>query len=321
MDTSDINEPGKFELLIENGVVFTIALTASREGMNSRYAIEMTICPQGNVTVTSEGKPSVDWDISESTELGIEAFPYGGSFGLILQQNDNEQEIDPADYDISWKEDKEHLTLTIDKPQQGIYRLRYTFEDIEDCQKGFAVLDIHTFVPAPPQPGVVNTATPASPVVNRGLSVGGNDAVFNKRILSYRNGINTMSKEDETLLEDSRWSDTKTFLLASGAPGELHTAYEKLQNTLLSGFTKLKAVQKAQVIRLLMYATAYYIDRLIVASPDKVPAISGKFIKAASEAINTQKDGLQQWSQVWNTDGVVTPENEKTVAAYKALIA
>ncbi|TWV98664.1 hypothetical protein [Chitinophaga pinensis] len=332
--TTDINETPKFELLIENGVVFTLVLTASREGMNSKYALEITICPQGNVKVTSKGKSSIDWDITKSPELEIEAFPYGGSFGLILQQNDNEQELDPAEYDITWKQDKEHLTLTIQQPQAGIYRLRYTFEDIENCEKGFAILEIHTFVPSNPQPKDKETGTETPPIVppvasaastpaavSRGLSAGGNDAVFNKRILSYRSGINAMSKEDDTLLEDSRWSDTKTFLLASGAPEELHAAYERLQGVLQTGFSKLKVAQKAQMIRLLIYATAYYMDRLIAASPDKVPAIARKLIKAAGESITLQKDGAQQWSQIWSSEGIVTAENEKTVSAYKAMIA
>lgn len=321
-DTTDINEPGKFELLVENGVVFTITLTASREGMSSKYAIEMTICPEGNVQVTSNGKPVIDWDVSQQSELGIEAFPYGGSFAMVLKQNDNEQELDPTEYDINWKEDKEHLTLTIKQPQTGLYQLRYTFEDIEDCQKGFAILDIHTKVSTEPQPSPVNRDGGPSPAVDKGLTGGAGDAaIFNKRILSYRSGVNAMSKEDETLLEDNRWSDTKAFLLASGAPEELHAAYEKLQATLQTGFTKLKVAQKAQVIKLLIYATAYYIDRLVVVSPDKVPAIAKKLIKAASESVSAQKDGTQQWSQIWSDTGIITTENEKTVAAYKGLIA
>jgi hypothetical protein len=130
-----------------------------------------------------------------------------------------------------------------------------------------------------------------------------------------------MAKEDETLKDDSRWTDTKSFLLASGAPEVLHVGYEKLQTTLQAGFTKLKAAQKAQVIRLLVYATAYYVDRLIAESPEKVPAIARKLVKTAAESITTQRDGLAQWQQVWNTTGIVTAENEKTVNTYKGLIA
>lgn len=321
-DTSDINEPGKFELLVENGVVFTITLTASREGMSSKYAIEMTICPQGKVQVTSNGKPVVDWDVSQQSELGIEAFPYGGSFAMVLKQNDNEQELDPTEYDINWKEDKEHLTLAIKQPQTGLYQLRYTFEDIEDCEKGFAILDIHTRVSTAPQPVPVNRDVSPSPATGHGPAGSTVDAaVFNKRILSYRSGVNAMSKEDDSLLADSRWADTKAFLLAGGAPEDLHTAYEKLQATLQTGFTKLKVAQKTQVIKLLIYATAYYIDRLVVASPDKVPAIAKKLIKAAGESVGAQKDGAQQWAQIWTDAGIITQENEKTVAAYKGLIA
>ncbi|MBW8682912.1 hypothetical protein [Chitinophaga rhizophila] len=319
-DTADINEVVELELLVENGVVFTIRLTASRDGMHSTYAQEIVICPQGNVKVTSNGKDSVDWNISSGEELDIEAAPYGGSFALVLQQNDSEQEIDPADYDISWKGDRERLTLSIEDPQQGTYRLRYTFEDVEDCQKGFAILDIHTFQSSDTEPVSPVTDNNVPPVVIKSLSAGSNDALFNKRILSYRGGLNAMSKEDDTLLEDSRWSDTKTFLLASGAPEELHAAYERLQGALQSGFGKLKAVQKAQVVRLLIYATAYYIDRLIVASPDKIPAIARKLIKNAAETISAQKEGIQQWSQVWTDQDIATPDNEKTVATYNGLI-
>lgn len=314
-DTTDINELVEFELLKEMGVVFTIVLTASREGMDSHYSGEITICPQGDVKVTSNGKDTVDWDITESNEVEIEATPFGGSFDLILQQNDNQEDVDFSGYDVNWKGDKEHATLIVYEPQAGTYLLKYTFEDLPDCEKSFATLKINALVPSDKQP-VVDTDTNPD---NRSLS--GNDAVFNKRILGYRNELKAMSKEDEALQEDTRWSDTRNFLLASGTPEALHAGYEKLQTTLQTGFTKLKAAQKGQVIRMLIYATAYYIDRLIATSPDKVPAIAKKLIKTAGESIAAQKDGVAQWQQVWTTSGIATAENEKTVNTYKGLIA
>jgi len=319
-DTTDLNENVKFELLNQFGVVFNVELTASREGMDSKYSVEITICPSGKVQVTSNESSSVDWDITESNEIGVEAFPYGGSFSLILRQNDTERDVDPSEYDISWNEDRKNLTLSVDKPELGIYQLTYFF-DIEKCEGASAVLDIHTFVPNSNGPRVENLNTNTNPVVDRDIAPAADAAALNKRILSYRSGINAMSKEDESLLEDTRWSDTKTFLLASGAPEELHAGYEKLQSALQTGFSKLKVAQKAQVIRMLIYATAYYIDRLIAASPDKVPSIARKLIKSAAESIAAQKDGVAQWEQIWNAKGISTSSNEKTVSAYKALIA
>jgi hypothetical protein len=320
-DTTDLEAPGVFELLVENGVVFTVVLTAAREDKSSEYSSEFTICPQGNVSVTSDGKDSVDWDITQRNEIAIEAAPYGGSFDLILQQNDNEEQIDRSGYDVTWNEDKKNATLTVYEPQAGTYRLRYTFEEVEDCKESSAVLVLNTFIPdeEEPTPEPTDTDTDTDPVIERGITPN-TDAAFNKRMLSYRGGINAMSKEDEALAEDSRWSDTKTFLLASGTPEELHAGYEKLQTVLQAGFTKLKARQKAQVIKLLIYATAYYIDRLIAATPEKVPSIARKLVKAAAVTISTQKDGIAQWQEVWGPYGIETPENEKTVAVYKALI-
>jgi hypothetical protein len=318
-DTTNLNEIVEFELERKHGVVFSIALTASREGMQNQFSKEITICPLGDVRVTSNGKDTADWDISDTDEIGIEATPYGGAFSLILQQNDNQEPIDPSGFDVTWKEDKKHAMLKVYDPQTGIYFLEYTFDDVKDCIESTGRLTINAVVPADNEPEV-NTDTAADPNANA-RSLVNNDAVFNKRFLGYRDGVNKMAKEDETLAEDSRWTDTKSFLLASGAPEVLHMGYEKLQTTLQTGFTKLKAAQKAQAIRLLVYATAYYIDRLIAESPEKVPAIARKLIKTAAESIIAQRDGLAQWQEVWNTTGIVTAENEKTVNTYKGLIA
>ncbi|SHN32760.1 hypothetical protein [Chitinophaga sp. CF418] len=318
-DTTNLSEVVAFELERKRGVVFTVVLTASREGMESQFSKEITICPLGNVKLTSNGKDTVDWDISRTNEIGLEATPYGGAFSLILQQNDNQEPIDPLSFDVTWKEDKKHATLKVDEPQVGIYFLEYTFEDVQDCKDSSARLQISAYVPDSKQPAV-DTDTATDPNANA-RSLVNTDTAFNKRILGYRSVVNKMPKEDDTLAEDNRWADTKTFLLASGAPETLHVAYEKLQTTLQTGFTKLKAAQKAQVIRMLVYATAYYIDRLIVESPEKVPAIARKLVKTAAESITAQRDGLAQWQEVWNTTGIVTAENEKTVNTYKGLIA
>ncbi|SDF81017.1 hypothetical protein [Chitinophaga filiformis] len=318
-DTTSLNDVVEFELERKRGVVFTVVLTASREGMESQFSKEITICPLKDVKLTSNGKVTVDWDISRTDEIGIEATPYGGAFSLILQQNDNQEPIDPLNFDVTWKEDKKHATLKLEDPQVGIYFLDYTFEDVQDCKESFARLTISAFVPASKE-SAPDTGTTADPNANA-RSIVNSDAVFNKRILGYRSDVNKMAKEDETLSEDSRWTDTKSFLLASGAPEVLHAGYEKLQATLQTGFTKLKAAQKVQVIKLLVYATAYYIDRLIVESPEKVPAIARKLVKAAADSITAQKDGLAQWQQVWNTTGIVTAENEKTVNTYKGIVA
>ncbi|PWV56942.1 hypothetical protein [Chitinophaga sp. S165] len=314
--TNDINEVVKFDLKRERGVVFAVLLTASRDGMDSKYSTEIVICPKGEVKVTSNGKDSVNLDITDSNEVEIEVTPFGGRFTLVLQQNDNQEDIDPSGFDIDWKEDKTKAVLTIYEPQPGIYTLEYVF-NVKGCEGAGGRLEINAVTP-----------TGKEPVVNKGLApdesnkaVANNDAVLNKRILGYRGDVNKMAKEDETLLEDNRWTDTKAFLLASGTPETLHAGYEKLQANLQTGFSKLKVAQKAQVIKMLAYATAYYIDRLIVASPDKVPAIARKLVKAAAESISAQKDGVAQWHQVWNTTGIVTAENEKTVNTYKGLIA
>jgi len=317
-DTTDINEAVKFKLLRKAGVVFTIVLTASRGELESQISKEITICPLGDVKVTSNGKTTVDWDISGLNELGIEATPYGGAFSLSLQQNDNEEPIDPLAFDVTWKEDKVQATLKIDKPQVGIYVLEYTFEDVKGCNESSARLMISAYLPADKAPEDTGKATEPNASER---SLVNTDAVFNKRILGYRGDVNKMAKEDDSLAEDSRWADTKNFLLASGAPEVLHAGYEKLQATLQTGFSKLKAAQKAQVIKLLVYATAYYIDRLIVESPEKVPTIARKLIKTAGESITAQRDGLAQWQDIWSTSGIVTAENEKTINTYKGLIA
>ncbi|MCF6404968.1 hypothetical protein L3C95_18855 [Chitinophaga filiformis] len=318
-DTTDIGEIVKFKLPRKSGVVFTVVLTASRGALESKLSKEITICPLGDVKLTSDGKGTVDWDISDTNEIGIEASPYGGVFSLTLQQNDNEEPVDPLKFDVNWKEDKTHATLSVEDPQVGIYILEYGFEDVQGCQDSSARLTISAYLPSEEEPRV-DTDTVADPNANA-KAVVNTDAVFNKRILGYRADVNKMAKEDDTLAEDNRWSDTKAFLLASGAPETLHVAYEKLQTTLQTGFSKLKAAQKVQVIRLLAYATAYYIDRLIVASPEKVPSIARKLVKTAAESITAQRDGLAQWQEVWDTAGIVTGENEKTVNTYRGLIA
>lgn len=314
--TNDLNEVVEFELMREKGVVFSILLTASREGMESQFSREITICPQGNVSVTSDDREEVEWDITDTNEIEIEATPYGGIFSLVLQENDNQEDVELTGFDVNWKQDRKHAVLTIHEPQPGIYLLRYGFDDVQGCEESSATLRINAITPAGVQPVITKEEDPN---VNR--SIVSNDAVFNKRFLGYRDEVNKMSKEDESLLEDSRWVDTKTFLLASGAPEVLHAGYEKLLANLQAGFSKLKAARKAQVISMLVYATAYYTDRLIVASPDKVPATARKLVKAAAESIAAQKDGLAQWQQVWNTTGIATAENEKTVNTYKGLIA
>jgi hypothetical protein len=313
--TNNLNEVVEFDLMRERGVVFAVLLTASREGMDSKYSTEIVICPKGEVSVTVNGKDNIDLDISDSNEVEIAVKPYGGRFTLVLQQNDNQEDIDPSGFDIDWKEDKTNAILTIYDPQTGIYTLEYRF-NVKGCEGAAGKLTINARTPAAKEP-VNKDIVPGAD----NKAVANNDAVLNKRILGYRGDVNKMAKEDEALLEDSRWADTKTFLLASGAPEVLHAAYEKLQTNLQTGFSKLKVAQKAQVIRMLVYATAYYVDRLIVSSPDKVPAIARKLVKAAAESIAAQKDGVAQWQQVWNTTGIVTEENEKTVNTYKGLIA
>jgi hypothetical protein len=317
--TNDLDEVVEFELKRATGAVFTIVLTASREGMENQFSRDVAICPQGNVRVTVNEKDTVDWDITESNELEIDVTPYGGRFTLYMQQNDTQSEVDESDFDVEWKEDRESATLRVDEPQTAIYFLRYTFSDIQGCEKSEAVLTISAVVPTDIKPAPDTETNKDTTGDNKAIA--NTDAALNKRILGYRSDVNKMAKEDEALLEDNRWADTKAFLLASGAPEVLHAGYEKLQATLHTGFSKLKAAQKAQVIRMLVYATAYYVDRLVVASPGKVPSIAKKLLKSAGESIMAQKDGLAQWQQVWDATGIVTTENEKTVNTYKGLIA
>lgn len=314
--TDDIDEEVLFELEIERGALFTIVLTASREGMDSRFSRDVKICPLGRVSVTVSGKDSVDWNIADTNEIKAEATPYGGRFSLVLQQNDHQVLVEESGYDVEWNPDRENITLIVYDVQPGIYVLTYSFQDIKGCEKALAKLVLNAVMPVPKKLTTDNKAT-----VEENKAVISRDAGLNKRILGYRSDINRMAKEDETLLEDNRWADTKNFLLASGAPEILHTAYEKLQDTLQTGFSRLKAAQKAQVIRMLAYATAYYIDRMVVASPEKIPTAARKLVKAAAASISAQKDGIAQWQQIWDVTGIATPENEKVVNTYKGLIA
>lgn len=273
----------EFKLLFEKGVNYTIILTAFREAMFSQYEDTVSICPRGNVKLTSNGKPEAEWDISKPMQLPLEASPYGGTFRLTLSG----QNVDSSQYSVDWKDDKKNAVLSVNKPVIGVYNLRYSFNDVNGCSDASTSINITT---------------------NDGVVIESN------RNESYLKGLDAMAVEDKAFTADAKFIDTKNFLSGVGD-------YEPLVTSLQTGFAKLKAAQKTQVTKLLMYATASYIDAQLVASPDKVPAAAKKLIKVAADTIIAQKDGVEMWNKVWDPSAITTKENEKTVSAYKSMIA
>jgi PKD repeat protein len=281
-------EEASFKLLYEKGINYTIILTASRDGMTSQYEDTVNICPQGNVTITSNGKPEAAWDINTPMQLPLEISPFGGTFTLTLFINETQQEIDASQYSVVWKEDKKNAILSINKPLIGEYSLRYSFDNVEGCSDAMKAISIFT------QGGTVENLT------------NNNE--------KYLNGLNAMAEEDQAFSIEPKFTDTQNFLSGIGD-------YEPLVASLQTGFSKLKAAQKVQVARLLIFATASFIDAQVAASPEKVPAAAKKLIKTAADTIIAQKDGVDMWNKVWDPAAITTKENEKTVAAYKAMIA
>jgi hypothetical protein len=280
-------ENAEFELLFDKGVNYTIILTASRDGLNSQYEDTVSICPHDGIKLTSNGKTDAEWDISKPMELPLEVSPYGGMFNLTLQVNETTQDVDNSQYSVTWKDDKKNAVLTVNKPLIGTYSLRYSFDNVEGCSDASTAIVIKT------NGGVV---------------------VETKRAENYLNGLNELATEDQAIAADVKFTDTKNFLSGNGD-------YEVLVNSLQTGFSKQKVAQKTQTVRLLIYATAAYIDGQIAASPDKVSAAAKKLIKTAADIIIAQKDGVEIWNKVWDSAGITTKDNEKTVNAYKAMIA
>jgi hypothetical protein len=289
-DSDDVTKTEVFKLLIKNGAVYTVIITAYREGLTSIYVDTITICPQGNVKLTSNGKPEASVDISKGVELPLEVSPYGGKFLLAFTENDKETEIDPDDYTIEWKDDLEHAVLSITQPVVGTYRLSYFFDDLDACEDASAELILRT-----------TGNQPKSFVSREGTN-------------SYLAELNEMGKSDASLAKNGKFISVEKFLSGDGD-------YETLLTSLQTGYSKLKAAQKIQIVQLLIYATAYYIDEQLTASPDKVPAVSKKLVKIAADMIIAQKDGAERWSKVWVADNVATAENEKAVSVYKAMFA
>lgn len=299
-DTNDLNTPVEFTLSLEDGAVYTVKLTAWRDGLSSHYEDEVVVCPQGHIKLTSNGKPEVEWvHDSDVMNLPLEVTPYGGKFTLTLSEN---EKAIPLVYNVSWTDDKETALLTLQKPVPGTYELKYAFEDIKDCKDNAVIMAIKVIE------------------IGNDKKLVSDEAVFNKRILAYRKQANDLGKSDAALAEDPRFSETKSFLLASGTPEKLQEGYEHLLDSLQTGFSKLKVAQKDQVVKLLIYATAYFIDRLIVASPEKAPAAATKLIKTVGDTITAQKNGLETWNQVWTSAEIITKENDKVVTAYSKLI-
>lgn len=277
-------EDASFKLLYEKGVSYSIVLTASRDGMTSQYEDSVNICPQGNVSITSNGKDEAEWNINNVMELPLEISPFGGTFNLTLFINESQQDIDASQYTVKWKDDKKNAILTINKPLIGSYSLRYSFDNVEGCSDASRAIGINT---------------------HSGSNV--------NRNAGYVSGLNELAAEDQALSADPKFTDTISFLNGSGD-------YETLVASLQTGFSKLKTIQKAQVVRLLVYATAAYIDGQLASSPDKVPAAAKKLIKPVADTIIAQK-GVELWNQVWDPVAITTKENEKSVAAYKTMIA
>lgn len=305
--TEDLSTPAEFKLFLQNGAVYTVWLTAWRDGLLSKYEEVVTVCPQGHLQLTSNGNSPVEWELNSGVmNLPLEVAPYGGTFSLKLVED---EKAGLPVYNVSWTDNKETALLTVQQPLPGTYELRYAFEGLKDCKEAEIILSIKVIE--------INND---KQLISTDRQLINTEAVFNKRFFTYRDQVNALGKSDAALKEDSRFSDTTSFLLASGTPEKMQEAYEHLLGSLQTGFLKLKVAQKEQVVKLLSNATAYFTDRLIAGSPDKAPAAAIKLVKAAAETIMGQKNGVEYWNSVWKPAEIITKENEKTVAAYSKLI-
>ncbi|SFD73941.1 hypothetical protein SAMN05518672_10316 [Chitinophaga sp. CF118] len=299
-DSDNLTKPTKFDLLFEKGVEYTIILTASRDGMDSKYHDKVTICPQKDkVTLTSGGKPETEWNTANPMLLPLEISPYGGSFRLMFN-GDVDEEVDPSEYKVVWKADKKNAILTIVQPFTGIYTLNYLFEKCTDSTDALKITTRNT--------------TPVPSITTDNAARKSKSTTSDKRTEAYIGGVDALGNEDDSLASDAKFADTKAFLAGEGD-------YGTLINTLQTGFSKLKVVQKLQVIKLLVYATAYFVDKEIAASPEKVQSAAKKLVLSAANTITSQKEGLAFWNTVWIADDITTDQNKKTVAVYKAMIA
>jgi hypothetical protein len=279
-------DPVDFDFKFETGIVYQVVLTAYRDGVSDQYTGTITICPQGKVTLLSAGASEVKWDYSKGEPVPVVPAPYGGTFSLVFD-GDSTEDVPEDEYTIVWFPDNKKASFNVIQPMTGTYILRYGFSDIANCEPSFAELKIEAS--RPPVSGT------------RGVPV--------KRSEAYLGGIASAEVDDPALK-----NEVAAYVNGNGD-------YETVVNNLLTGFSKLKVAQKAQIARLLIFATAQYIDQQLAESPDKVSAAVKKAIKPAADAITSQKEGVAMWNAVWTTDSITTDENRKAIAIYKGLIS
>ncbi|HVI44759.1 MAG TPA: hypothetical protein VM802_07810 [Chitinophaga sp.] len=283
-DTNDLNVPVDFELKLSNGVEYTVVLTASNEGLSSKYEQDLLVCPQNNVSLTSNGQQAIEIALPDASKpIMLEPSPYGGDFDLTV---DGSKKQAPA-FKVSWTEDRSSALLTLVKPVTGNYLLTYTFAGkVEGCTNAEATLKI----------AILDSL----------------EKVFGRRAAAYATQIGKIKAPDNDDKLKEAVKNANDLMKIQGDVAALLPAYKKLLGSLP---IPPDDTQKPLVMSLTIYATAYFIDRLVATPQDQVPAGSNDLVNDAVKVI--LPTGKDDWNKIWNPDEIRRSSTEVIVKKYE----
>jgi len=318
--TNNLTDDIEFDMKYTDGVEYVMQLTASRGPLFQQVAKPIAFCPSKKslqLYNKDENDKEFTWEKdSEIVELQLKAKPYGGEFELYKNTGGNEWEFVSDNYTILWLDNKTGVEVIYDELAVGTYRLDYIFSQCDDVTTSFRII-IKEGKPAPAdntRNAEVTTDTTADATVDIAKT-------FNKRLQQYRKAVSAIGDEDKTLAKTEKFGKTEAFLRFSGKQPELHNRYADVLKSLQTGLGNAGEKRLQQVSDMAIYSTVFYLDRLLVSTPDAQPEEAKSLLPEAASLIKGQTDGLKRLQEVWDAAAVTNEQNTAAINAYKSLLS
>lgn len=312
--TSNLTDDIEFEMKYADGVQYVVQLTASRGPLFQQVAKPVVFCPSQKSLVLEDSKGQHKFTWKKDTdiiELQLKAAPYGGEFYLYKNTGGNEWDFVTDNYTILWLDNKTGIEFIYDELPVGSYRLDYTFPQC-DITTSFSI----TIEEGESEPS--DNTRVAADTTDATVDIA---KTFNRRLQQYRKSVSTIGDEDKTLAKTEKFGKTEAFLRFSGKQPELHNRYADVLKSLQTGLSNAGEKRLQQVSDMAIYSTVFYLDRLLVGSPDAQPEEAKSLLPEAVSLIKGQTDGLKRLQEVWDAAAVTNEQNTASINAYKSLLS
>lgn len=313
--TNNLADDIEFDMKYADGVEYVVQLTASRGPLFQQVAKPVVFCPsKKSLQLNYNGKDKFTWKKdTDITELQLKTAPYGGEFYLYKNTGGSEWEFVSDDYTILWLDNKLAIEFIYDELPVGTYRLDYTFPQC-DITISFSII----IEEADDEPSDSTRVAADTTTTDATVDIA---KTFNRRLQQYRKAVSAIGDEDKTLAKTEKFGKTEAFLRFSGKQPELHNRYADVLKSLQTGLSNAGEKRLQQVSDMAIYSTVFYLDRLLVSTPDAQPEEAKSLLPEAAGLIKGQTDGLKRLQEIWDAAAITNEQNTASINAYKSLLS